>query len=322
MPNLRELFDIAVSAGMEKDPRSEKEIARLLSDTNERYKKLNDKKKKFFDVEKLKNPYSDSRIMSGDEDTEISVLVCGVDIEGPELLLIDRLREKGRKIDAVMAHHPTGRALMGLHEVMDLQVDVLKHYGVPENITEKLMSTRSKEVMRTVNPVNAHRALVFAELLDIPYMNIHTPADNLAYNFMDNLIKENENDLYRMEDLEELLLTVPEIKKASEMGYGPTYFLGSKKNRLGKIAVTEFTGGTGGPKTLYEKLAQSGVGTIISMHQNDVNRKEAEKNNLNVLVSGHMASDSIGINLVVDKFEKLGVEILPISGFIRVSRNK
>jgi len=33
-----------------------------------------------------------------------------------------------------------------------------------------------------------------------------------------------------------------------------------------------------------------------------------------------MSSDSIGMNLLLDDLEKQGIEIVPCSGFIRVSR--
>ena len=51
-------------------------------------------------------------------------------------------------------------------------------------------------------------------------------------------------------------------------------------------------------------------------------RKEAEKAHLNIVIAGHMSSDSIGMNLFLDELEKKGIEIIPCSGLIRVSRNK
>jgi hypothetical protein len=86
--------------------------------------------------------------------------------------------------------------------------------------------------------------------------------------------------------------------------------------------VTEFTGGTSGSKEIYEKMAQAGIGTVIGMHMGEEHRKEAEKYHVNVVIAGHMASDSLGINLFLDELEKKGVEIIPLSGLIRVKRGK
>jgi hypothetical protein len=51
-------------------------------------------------------------------------------------------------------------------------------------------------------------------------------------------------------------------------------------------------------------------------------KKEAEKYHLNVVIAGHMASDSLGMNLLLDEIEKKGVEVVAVSGLIRVKRFK
>ena len=69
-------------------------------------------------------------------------------------------------------------------------------------------------------------------------------------------------------------------------------------------------------------MAAAGIGTIISMHQSEEHRKEAEKYHINVVIAGHISSDSIGMNLFLDELGKKGIKILPTSGLIRYSRNK
>jgi hypothetical protein len=49
-------------------------------------------------------------------------------------------------------------------------------------------------------------------------------------------------------------------------------------------------------------------------------KEVAEKNHVNVVIAGHIASDSVGMNIILDEFEKRGVDIVPCSGLIRVSR--
>ncbi|MEK7067504.1 MAG: NGG1p interacting factor NIF3, partial [Patescibacteria group bacterium] len=92
------------------------------------------------------------------------------------------------------------------------------------------------------------------------------------------------------------------------------------ENSCGKIAVTEFTGGTEGSKEMYEKIAAAGIGTVIGMHMHEEHRKEAEKYHINVVIAGHMSSDSLGVNLFLDELERKGVKIVPVSGLIRVKR--
>ena len=123
----------------------------------------------------------------------------------------------------------------------------------------------------------------------------------------------------RIEDILKFLGTIDEYKKAKQMGMGPTMFSGKPENRCGNIYVG-MTGGTEPAVKLFGSMAQAGIGTIISMHLAEDSRKEAEAASMNIIVTGHMSSDSIGMNFILDDIEKQGVEIIPCSGLIRVSR--
>ena len=132
--------------------------------------------------------------------------------------------------------------------------------------------------------------------------------------------KVEKENLERIEDLIHSLKDVPEYKTAINFGAGPKIFVGSEENRCGKIAITEITGGTEGSPKLYEKMAQAGIGTVVGMHISEEHKKEAEASNINVVIAGHISTDSLGMNLFLDELEKQGIEIIPCSGLIRVSR--
>ena len=59
---------------------------------------------------------------------------------------------------------------------------------------------------------------------------------------------------------------------------------------------------------------------MSGMHQSEEHRKEAEAANINLVIAGHMSSDSLGMNIFLDELEKQGIEIIPCSGLIRFSR--
>jgi hypothetical protein len=84
--------------------------------------------------------------------------------------------------------------------------------------------------------------------------------------------------------------------------------------------MVDMTGGTSGSEDAYEKLRIAGVGTLVVMHIGEKHRKEAEKNHINVVNAGHMASDSLGMNMILDEVARKGVEILPSAGLLRFSR--
>ncbi len=309
---IKDIYDLAIEKGRKADFRGEKEIEWKLSRAKKNYEKMTDSKKDLFDKERLKNPYSDTRILHGDPEKKVKKIMVGIDIDGEELLLADKLGD----IDLVISHHPRGRALAGLDDVMDLQIDMLNHYGVPINIAEKLLKKRIKEVSRGLSPGNHQRAVDAASLLDIPFMSIHTPCDNLVAKFVEKKLKKDNPRL--LKEVLDSLREIPEYKEACRMGAGPNIFVGGDENRTGKIVMTEITGGTEGSPEIYKNLAQAGAGTIIGMHISEKHRDEARKAHINVVIAGHISSDSIGVNLLLDDLEE--VEIVPCSGLIRHKR--
>ena len=72
-------------------------------------------------------------------------------------------------IDLVIAHHPEGKGLAQLADVMHLQADVLSQYGVPINIAESLMKVRISEVSRGVNAINHQRTIDMAKILGVNF---------------------------------------------------------------------------------------------------------------------------------------------------------
>lgn len=316
---VREIYELAVKLGISKDPRGKDGVDLVLKDAKKEYDGLKGKEKKFFDKEKLTNPFSDTRILYGNPDLEVRSLIAGIDVETPELILVDRLREKGQIIDLCLSHHPEGMALASLADVMPLQADIWAAFGVPVNIGDALITERMQEISRAISPQNHERPVQAARILDIPFMCVHTAADNLVTDYLTRVFNRRKPRL--VSDVVEILLEEPEYKNAASKGTGPSVIVGSKNKRAGKVFV-DMTGGTEGPANVIEKLAQAGVGTIVGMHMNENLRKEAEKNHINVVIAGHIASDSIGMNLFLDKLEKSGISCLTFSGLERFSRIK
>jgi len=311
---IEEIFELAIQMGINIDFRGKDGVQKVLDRKRKKYESLSDKAKEDFDTESLYNPYLDSRIHNISKDKEIKKVLAGIDIDTSELLLA---KEIGG-IDLVIAHHPIGRGLSNLSDVMDLQCDVLNYYGVPINVAEGLMSPRISEVARGTNSSNHNKTIDAAKILGINLMNVHTPADNLVANYLKNLIEKETFDT--VEDVVNFLKKIPEYKEAGKIGVGPKIFVGKGDNRCGKVALTEITGGTEGSPKLFEKMAQAGIGTIIGMHISEEHKKEAEASNLNVIIAGHISSDSLGMNLFLDELEKRGIEIVCSSGLTRFKR--
>jgi hypothetical protein len=310
---INEIYKLSINMGIDADPRGRERVEKLMERKREKFAKLSDTEKEDFDKESLENPYSDTRILHIAQDKEIKKVLVGIDIEASEILLAKQLGD----IDLVISHHPNGRAYTDMHEVMDVQTDVMESYGVPVNVAESSMRDRMSEVFRSINPRNTWRAVDAAKLLGVNFMCWHTVADNHVARFLREKIEAQPFE--RVEDVLEFLDTIDEYKQAKLVGMAPVLFSGRPENRCGKIFVG-MTGGTEPSAKLYGAMGQAGIGTIVEMHLAEDSKKEADAASMNILVTGHMSSDSIGMNLILDDVEKQGVEIVPCSGFIRVSR--
>lgn len=314
---LKAIYELAVKMGTENDPRGKAAVAQDLKRAKDAYARLSGAEKDEFDRDKLVNPFPDTRILNGDPDTEVKAVLAGIDMEIGEVLLADRLRDKGKRIDLLMSHHPEARALANLFEVMPMQADIWQRLGVPINVGDALIQERMKEVKLGFLPLNHTRPVDAARLLGIPFLCTHTATDNLVTTYLQKALDKRGPET--LGEIVDELKREPEYQWAAKESIGPVILVGSKEKRCGKVMV-DMTGGTGGPKEAIARLTEAGVGTVVTMHMSEKSRKAAEKSHMNVVIAGHASSDSIGMNLLLDQVEKNGVNILTCSGLPRVKR--
>jgi hypothetical protein len=261
--------------------------------------------------------YSDSAILYGAGSRAVRSIMVGIDIDVQELLLADRLRRTER-IDCVLSHHPSGKAFSGLRKVMELQTDLMVAAGLDKRSATGFLEERMREVELKHLSYNTMRAVDAARLLDIPFVCVHTPADNCAAWYVNKLLSR-----FRPEKVRDVLTTIcalPEYRAATENGAGPQIVLGHPERPAGRIFV-EMTGGTGGPSGAYRLMQKSGISTLVSMHIGEDHLKKIKKCGLNAVIAGHISSDTLGLNLVLDAVEKEEpLKTICCSGFRRVRR--
>ncbi|HOK39698.1 MAG TPA: NGG1p interacting factor NIF3 [bacterium] len=314
---LKTLYEEAVKIGIQNDLRGEKEINRILEEEKKEFEKLKEDEKLIFDKDRLFNPYTDSRVLYGDLEKDIKKVIVGIDMEVQEVLLTYILnRDNNANIDLIISHHPEGYAYPKLYEMLKIQIDLIIQAGLASSVAENIFSKRISEVEHRLHSVNSERAIDAAKLLNIPFMCIHTIADNCVTKFL-NMLFENKKP-YRLKELIEILKEIPEYKNSIKKNISPKIFVGSDNNLCGKIFV-DMTGGTNGSKDIYEKLADKGISTIVGMHIPEDHIEAVKKANLNVVIAGHIASDNLGLNLLFDEIEKKEkLDFVCVSGFERI----
>ena len=97
--------------------------------------------------------------------------------------------------------------------------------------------------------------------------------------------------------------------------------MGEETDYAGKILVS-MAGGLGRSPEAILTYFEEGIGTIVMMHcAEETLHKVARQNLGNIIVAGHMGSDSIGMNFILGKVEEQGVEVVRTSGLMEVKRS-
>lgn len=249
---------------------------------------------------------SDSGIFVPGEN--IRKVIFGVDMATPELLVA---RQMG--VDLVISHHPQGdTSTVDFHKVMERQIDCMVKAGVPINKAQKALKEAKGKIERSSHTANYDRTVSAARLLGVPFMNIHMPADIITENFVQEYLDKQITDpRATLGDVVGSLKKIPEYGSAVA---GPVTRVGAESDFAGKILVL-MAGGTNGGEQVFKAYFEAGVGTIICMHvPDDVRKAVIDQNIGNIIVAGHMASDSIGINIIIRELEKRGLSVIRMSG--------
>ena len=318
--SIKEFYAAVIECGIDADPRGRDLVEKELENTKKEYDKLDDKKKEHFDKDTLFNPYSDTRVLNIAEDKDIKNILCGIDMNTPELLLADRLNEKNANIDLVITHHPNGYGFVNFYDVISMQSDKNALHDVPINVSEALSNKRLNEVSRSVYGANHFRDVDAAKLLKLNYMCMHTVADNFVESFLAEKMKTEKP--YKLSDIIDILYSIEEYNISAMRYNPPKIFNCSNNSKAGKIIV-DMTGGASFDSAMIEALSKANIGTIIVMNISDRLLDECRKYYINVVCAGHMSSDSLGINLLfkaVKEKTKQNFNIIPASGYILVNR--
>jgi putative NIF3 family GTP cyclohydrolase 1 type 2 len=243
------------------------------------------------------------------EGKEIKKVLMGVDMDTAEIMLAKQLG-----YDCVVSHHPRNTNVDML-DLLDTHIRNLEKLGVPRNKGQKLLEERKTELNYNQHVSNSRRSESAAKLLGMPFMCVHTPADIISQlivqEFLDSKFKEKPET--KVQEVVEALEEIPEYKNSARK---PVIRVGAKESYAGKIYVL-MAGLTGpGPKILKEYF-EAGVGTLVLMHIPEKDAKEIKEQSIgNVVVAGHMSSDSLGLNRIAQEWAKKGVETTMMSGIV------
>ena len=248
----------------------------------------------------LKEVPEDSAIYVPGENIE--KVLFGLDAGASELLLANHLG-----YNAVIAHHPAGGdAVINFHRVFRRHIEQMVNAGVPREEAEKAVRKKLEDLEVEAHSRNYAHAVDVARLLKMPYMNIHTPLDEVGRRIMSEQVEKRLRKNSTVQDVVSALKELPEFARASTE---IEIRLGKAGNLAGKVVVSHGAGTNGGYE-IAKTYFKHGVGTVIYIHigLGDLEKLKAEGKG-NLIVTGHIASDSVGINPFIRELEKRGMSV-------------
>jgi len=314
------MYELSIKIGIDADPRGRKGVEKHLSELRDKYEKMSDLEKKMFDVERLTNPFSDTRLLYGDFDRDMKRVMVGIDIHGPEMIIAKQLADEG-KLDGIINHHATlGCQLSCVYDALICQASMMGDAGVPydeaRKIIEKDIAKWEEQILGMGRNFSNDD---LAKLLGLSIIGIHTPCDNLLYDYTKRLVAKEKPK--KVKDLLALLLAEPENEAAAKMGVFPRLFCGDMDADLGDKIFYYLTGCFRPREEAFKLMADSGLTTFVTLVAVDYHLDICRQYGINLITFPHYPGDNLGINLLLDEFEKRSpLDVIEVSNFFRCKR--
>lgn len=229
----------------------------------------------------------------------INKVLIAIDVGTAELMLARQLG-----CDAVIAHHPIGVASVNFYRVFDRHVEFMVEHGVPKEAASAAVE-KLKDRVATRNHADIYSDVVgAAEALGMPLVNVHQPCDEYMRQVILKAIKSGSAKY--VSDIVKSIGAIPEFLHAATR---VEVKLGSKNSLAGRWALV-VAAGTNGGYNIAKAYMQAGVSTVIYLHvdHGELTKMKEDRLDGNLVVMGHLAGDSIGLNGLADRLEELGVE--------------
>jgi hypothetical protein len=235
----------------------------------------------------------------------IRKVLLGIDIGAGELLYA---RQYG--FDAVIAHHPLG--LVDAWRCFAAHVEQLVGAGVPREEATAAVAPRLEALALRAQAENFDRLTSLARLLDMPLLNIHQPLDEVGRRILQQTIDAClAHSAATLRDLADALEALPEFRAA------PTSVriaLGEPAAPAGRVVMSH-AAYTNGGAAVASAYFRHGVDTLAYIHLDPADLAPLRAAGTGqLLVTGHIASDAVGLNPYVARLEELGVAVVRISG--------
>ncbi len=231
-------------------------------------------------------------------------ILFAVDVGAGELFIASE-----RGFDAVVSHHPPRGAALPLWEVYQRHVGLMVEAGVPQDEAQQAVAGTIANMKTAYQAGNHEHFPSLCRLLSIPFMNIHGPLDERGRQIMQAALDESQVET--VGEVMEVLGALPEMSCAHSQ---VSLVAGSPSHRVGKVVVAHGCLTNGG-YAVADTYFRHGIDTVVYIHvSHQDGERLAREGRGNLIVSGHIASDLVGINPFLRALSARGLEVVALDG--------
>ncbi|WP_018963308.1 Nif3-like dinuclear metal center hexameric protein [Coprothermobacter platensis] len=236
------------------------------------------------------------------EGNDIKRVLFGIDI-GPEELLW----AKQQGFDLVIAHHPPSAALR-YEDTYKRHATFMMKAGIPAQVAHDAIADKLLDIHIQSKTENFTRVIGMAKLLNMPFMNIHAPIDEITRNVFQKTI-----DSVLPADVDEIVNAMNNIEPFPHSHVKVEQVMGNPHKVVDKLPVLIGAYTNGGymvAKTWY----QQGFPGVVYMHINapDFEKLRREFPDNVLILTGHMPGDYVGALIFLRELKKRGLDVLSI----------
>jgi len=233
---------------------------------------------------------------------DLERLLFGLDIGAGELLMAEQLG-----YDGVIAHHPVG-VPQRAWRVFERHVDLLTGAGVPEEAAREAVRPKMAQLRVDGQTRNYEQVPMAARRLGMPFLNVHSPLDELGRRKMQAVVDEA---LAADPDatLAEVAGVLAALQAAQRADTEVCVALGNLDAPAGQVVVAHGALTNGGYH-VARAYFDHGVDTVIYIHvsPSDLVRLQ-ENDDGQLIVTGHLVGDAVGIEPYIDALRERGLQV-------------
>jgi hypothetical protein len=241
--------------------------------------------------------------------SEVRKILFGIDAGAAELEMARRLG-----YDLVIAHHPPEATLQAWKEYLR-HIPQMIAAGVSPEEAEQAVADQVEAMQWGAHARNDQHTVSVARLIGMPFMNIHTPLDEIGRRRVQS----------RLDDLAaahpgatagDVLHALQEFDEVRNARVPPILAVGSAEAPAGRTLFAH--GALDIPNyAMLKAYYAHGIRTVLTLRIGHADLARLRREQMGTLiVVGHMAGDSLGFTPFLAALRHVGLEVTTFSGVI------